>query len=115
MQLIKKRTIKIDSMSCAGCETKITDDVLRLRGVVSVSVDYKAFKIYVSYDLLRINLKDIEEKLNELGYSASKGFIYKVRDGFVHFSEENERDNISAKPAACCSNPTEILAKAVKT
>ena len=114
MQLIKKRTIKVDNMSCAGCETKITDEISKLNGIISVQAKHEAGKVFVTYDLMLMELKVIEEKLDALGYTVDRGFIYRMRDGFLRFSEENERDNFSSKPASCCSDPKDILEKAGK-
>ena len=114
MELIRKRTIKIENMTCAGCGVTITDELSKLDGVISVKADYKKGIVNVEYDLMHIELKDIESKLNDMDYSVNKRFLYRLRDGFVHFTEENERNNQTTKPASCCSNPTDILEKAGK-
>lgn len=112
MELIKKRTIKTTNMTCSKCEEKIIDKLSKVAGVRSVKADHVTGNVYIVYDLLYVELKDIESVLSDIGYPVNKRLLSWMRDGFVHFTEENERDNLIAKPAICCSDPTAILAKA---
>ncbi len=114
MESIKKRTVKVDNMNCTGCEETISRELLSLNGICEIHPDYKTGKIRVNYDLLKIKLKDIEKKLDDLDYSVHNNLINRISSGLIHFTEENERSNLSIKPASCCSNPEDILAKAGK-
>jgi len=114
MESIKKRSISVDNMVCDGCEQKIKDALSRIPSVKQVGADYKKGKVKVIYDLSQAELKLIENKVREIGYNVKENFITKLKRGFVHFFEENEKDNLTGKASTCCSNPKEILEKAGK-
>lgn len=112
MSSIKNRTLLVNNMTCGECEEKIEKEISNLTGVVKVEANHKTGKIEVEYDVLKINLKIIEYKLKKIGYNLKEGLLYKLENGFIHFLEENERDNMTSKSSPCCSNPEEILKKA---
>ena len=114
MESIKNRTLLVDNMVCEGCEEKIKKEISNLNGVLEVEVNYKTGKTKVKYDILKINLKSIEYKLKNIGYNLKGDFLIKLKIGFIHFLEENEKDNLTGKPSTCCSDPKEILEKAGK-
>lgn len=114
MNTIKKRTILVENMVCEGCEEKIKKEINSLDGVEEVKANHKTKKVEVKYDISKANLKNIESKINKIGYNLRKNLLYKMKIGLINFLEENEKDNLTAKPIACCSNSEEILHKAGK-
>jgi len=100
MESIKKRTIEVDNMVCDGCEQKIKEALSRIPGVKQVGTDYKEGKVIVIYDLSQTELKSIENKVREIGYSIKENFITKLERAFIHFLEENEKSSINQKASA---------------
>ena len=100
-EIIKKRTIKIDNITCEGCEKIIHDSLAMMEGVKEVITNSSG--VAIKYDLKKINLEDILEKIKKLGYNPSTGFFQKMKTGFINFTEENERDNLHTEFHSCCS------------
>ena len=111
MESIKNRKILVNKMTCEGCEEKIKKEIANLNGVIEVNADHKTGKVNVKYDILKIDMKSIEFKLKKIGYGIKGGFFNKLKIGFIHFLEENEKDNLTSKSSPCCSDPSEILDK----
>ena len=100
-EIIKNRTIKIDNITCEGCEKTIHDSLAMMEGVKEVTTDSSG--VFIKYDLKKINLEDIMEKIKELNYNPSAGIFQKMKTGFINFTERNERDNLHAPVHSCCS------------
>jgi copper chaperone CopZ len=111
MDTIKHRVISVKGMTCSGCEMRVKDRLLEMEGVKHVEPNFQEERIRVSYDLMKTNLKAIEAAINYIGYSANPNFLSRLWAGWIHSTEENERDNLKAKPLPCCSHPDELLAK----
>ena len=79
----------------------------KLEGISEAHFDSQQGRIEIVYDILHIQLKDIENKLNELGYPLRYNFINRIKDNFLHFTEENEKGNLTAPPMPCCTYPDE--------
>ena len=111
MNTIKQRKLHVSEIHCANCENTISEELSKLNGVTKVHPENKNNSVEIEYDLMKINLKDIESRLSEIGYPVKKGFFNSIKTGFIKYSEENEKDNLTSKPSPCCSNPDEILEK----
>lgn len=109
-EIIKKRKINVEGMTCEGCEKKIDEALSKINGIKQVKAD-KAGKVYLEYDLMKIKLKGIEEQIIKLGYKLPNKFLDRTKRGFIHDTEQNEYDNMNAPDTPCCSNPKEILSK----
>lgn len=66
-----KCTINIDGMSCAACSAKIDKMLNNKEGVIDVAVNLSTAKATVSFDQSRVNVSEIINKINDLGYSAT--------------------------------------------
>lgn len=111
MSSIKRRFINVENLNCSGCEQTIEEELKKLEGINEVHSDTRQGRIEIVYDILLIQLKDIENKLNELGYPVRYNFINRIKDNFLHFTEENEKGNITAPPMPCCTYPDDDLKK----
>ena len=111
MNTIKKRILKVSEIHCGNCENTIQEEISKLYGIIIVHPYRNDNSVEIEYDLLKINLKEIELKLAEIGYPVKKGFLNNLKTGFIKYSEKNEKDNLTVKPSTCCSNPDEILEK----
>ncbi len=106
---MKHRFINIKNMKCMGCGRKIKEALKNVDGIQTVRIDSNKNRIEVTYDLLHVQLKDIERLLEHIGYPVQNSFMNRMKDYFLHFSEKNERDNISAPLPACCSDTDNML------
>ena len=69
---IKKKQGVLDLMgaNCASCAFAIEHSGRKLKGVTDVHVDADKKKIYIDYDGDDTVLKEIQEIVSKLGYSA---------------------------------------------
>lgn len=63
---MKTETIYIANLKCGGCATTITNELLKLKGIKSVSVKNESDSVTVNYE--NIDRKSITDKLHKLGY-----------------------------------------------
>jgi copper chaperone len=63
---MKTETIYIANLKCGGCATTITNELLKLKGIKSVSVKNESESVTINYE--NIDRKSITDKLHELGY-----------------------------------------------
>jgi copper chaperone len=100
--ILKKRTIRVDGMTCGGCEQTIDKGLLGLEGVKTARADRRG-TVYVEYDLLKTSLEDIEQKIIEVGYKIPGNIFNNIKRGWIHFTERNEYDNFTSPAKHCCS------------
>ncbi len=67
-----KEYIKISGMTCAACAMRIEKAVGKLDGVSNASVNFAAEKLFVEFDNLVINISDIKEKIEKIGYKPEE-------------------------------------------
>lgn len=111
MTAIKHRKITVENITCTGCEEKIISTLEMIKGIHSIDVDSKTGQVSVSYDLMKTDLGEIEQKIEGIGYKVHESFWGRLKDRYVHFTEDNERDNLNAPNLPCCSHPDSILDK----
>ncbi len=104
--LLKKRLIKVSGITCEGCVATINTALSSLKGVIDVKAN-KAGTVHIEYDLMKIDLKAIEDKLSELNYAPTKDLLSRIKHGFITYTEENEYNNMHAQPHSCCTLPGE--------
>lgn len=109
MSTIKKRTIHIENMSCNSCEHTIAEVLQHVDGVQSIHIDVVNNTITVMYDVLATDLEHIEQQLGQAGYIIHDSIMHRIKDTVIHFTEENERDNLNAPHLPCCSYPDNML------
>ncbi|ELC8443912.1 copper-translocating P-type ATPase [Clostridium perfringens] len=76
-----ERVLKVKGMTCASCAAAIEKAVGKMDGVESSSVNYATEELKVIYDKSRVNLEQIRQKVEKLGYSVednTKKEIFKV-------------------------------------
>lgn len=67
--VVKERvTIKVGGMSCAMCVKAIEDILGKLPGVSSVNVNLASEKAYVTYNPRMVQVSDMKDAINDLGY-----------------------------------------------
>ena len=68
----RETTLQITGMTCAACATRIEKGLNRLEGVEEASVNLALEKSVVTYDSQKITEKDVEQKIQDLGYGVVK-------------------------------------------
>lgn len=68
----QKETLQISGMTCAACATRIEKGLTKLAGVKEASVNLAIEKATIVYDEGQLALKQIEEKVEDLGYKVIK-------------------------------------------
>jgi len=64
--------LKVIGMQCGGCETIIETAVSQLEGIETVEVDYPRGTVDVSFDADTISLTDIQNTIEQSGYTIAK-------------------------------------------
>ena len=60
--------LKVEGMSCDGCELTIAKGVNLLAGIDSISANHEDSTAYVRFDSTQTNLKEISKAIEERGY-----------------------------------------------
>ena len=105
MSVVKTRRIPVHGLSCADCEERLEKAVSRLEGISNVEADSRAGAVTVSYDLLKTDLSAIEQELGKSSFAPRHGVWGRVKRRWTHYTERNERDNLTAGSPPCCSSP----------
>ncbi len=66
--MITKNTISIKGMVCESCENIIKKQLTHLEGIHSISVSYTTGTAEVEYDVEKVSLNQIQDKIEEKGY-----------------------------------------------
>lgn len=103
--LIKKRKIAVLDIKDQFNVNKIKGHLRKEEGIIALNVDEARGRLVVEYDLWKINFEKIEKSLEELGFSLSRKIFERIKRGMAKFTEQNELDNLKAKPSSCCENP----------
>ncbi|MFQ5901005.1 MAG: heavy-metal-associated domain-containing protein [Thermodesulfobacteriota bacterium] len=107
MYNIKHHRIRFQDRPAKKTIVELEDELKRIKGVNKVNVDFEKGEVFVEYDLMKIFEMDIEKKMVEMGFVLDSCMGQRLKKGWIHFTEENERDNLKTKPTSCCSDPTE--------
>lgn len=64
-----ERVLKVKGMTCASCAAAIEKAIAKMDGVESSNVNYATEELKVVYDKDKVNLEQIRQKVQKLGYS----------------------------------------------
>lgn len=67
-----KKTYDINGMHCAACARNIETSISSLEGLKKGSVNLTTEKLFIEYDEDKINLKELEAKVKELGFGIEE-------------------------------------------
>jgi copper chaperone CopZ len=62
-------TLRVDGMTCEGCESTIKKSVEKLTGIANVQASYRDSTTRVVFDTTKVTLLLISEKIAEVGYT----------------------------------------------
>lgn len=63
-------TLDVKGMTCGHCKSSVKGALEELDGVTSVEVDLGTGKVNVTYDDDLVNLKDMQEAIEDQGYDV---------------------------------------------
>ena len=109
MEVLKTRKIKLLSPINDQMD-KISQSLPDIDQLEEVKFDSVKSNLIITYNLELITLTMIEQLLVEHGFELKKNIWEKFKTGWIHFTEQNELDNLHVKHT-CCSDPQEILYK----
>ena len=66
------QTIRVEGMTCSHCEANVTRTLLKLDGIEEVSADRNTSEVKIMGE--EINLSEIEQAVNEIGFQF-KGVV----------------------------------------
>ena len=69
---IKETSLQITGMTCAACATRIEKGLNKLDGVEEANVNLALEKSLIKYDPEKLSDKDLEKKIQDLGYGVAK-------------------------------------------
>lgn len=78
-------------------------ELKKINGVSSVSIDADKKDVFVEYDLLKCREEAIEHWMVKTGFKLDDAVMERLKRGWVHYTEENELDALSAKPHPHCN------------
>lgn len=100
---IKQRTILLQQAPDKATCQKISDQLLRLMGIQSVTITNK--NIVICYDLLHVTALQIEQALLQIEAVLEMKWYHQLQRGWIHYIEEIELDNLAAPIPPCCNQP----------
>jgi len=100
-EIIKRRIFTLDQ-GIGGMQGEAL--MMALNQLMSVrNISVEGNRIAIDYNLLEINAAQIEAALLTAGASMGSGWAERLKRGWVHYTEENELDNLAASETACCN------------
>jgi len=100
-EMIKRRTFMLDKAMGGMQGEALMMSLNQLMSVQNISVEGN--RIAIDYNLLEVNANQIEQALVNAGAAMGSGWAERLKRGWVHYTEENELDNLVAPEAACCN------------
>lgn len=69
---MKKKSLKIEGMTCSACATRIERFVKKLDGIVNANVNFATETLNVEFDTSKLNNETIEAAIIKAGYGVCK-------------------------------------------
>ena len=92
-----RKTIPIDRMDCASCALTIEKEMKKLEGVKDVSISLLMNKVVVTYNPEKIDVPDLEKKIEDLGYHISYKKYESVFDKILKiFKRKPKKEEVEA-------------------
>lgn len=66
----EEANLRVEGMSCDGCEQTIATGVNKLAGIDSISANHEDSTAFVRFDPAKTNLKEISEAIAQRGYEV---------------------------------------------
>ncbi len=101
-EFIKHHNIKFKEGPKNG-ETSEWESLMKeIHGLISVCIDGGKKNVSVEYDLRLCSEEAIEHWMVKTGFVLDDSLMERMKRGWIHYTEENTRDNLGSKPHSCC-------------
>ena len=90
---------KIGGMTCSACSNRVERGVKKMEGMLDANVNLTTETLTVNFDENKLTEKDIEKKVNDLGYTVIKNIkvhTYKV-EGMTCSACANRVERVTKK------------------
>ncbi|GMR04928.1 MAG: hypothetical protein BMS9Abin23_0849 [Thermodesulfobacteriota bacterium] len=101
MTTLKQQHIKFKKGPAGSPEDWVVA-IKKIAGVTSVSIDAEKGDVFVEYDLSKCREQAIENWMVRSGFVLEDGLLERVKRGWIHYTEENEQDALTAEAGSCC-------------
>lgn len=106
-----RRTVRLRGLTSGDRVEAARNALSCLVGMKEVAVDSGHQHVVVRYDSSRLSFGEIEQTLVEAGCPPAPGSWMRLKAALYRYMDANAHENAGHKPAACCSNPSEIYAR----
>ncbi len=65
---IVRESIRVNGMTCVGCEVTLEENISKIEGVVSVKASHTEKKATIEFDSTKTEIKTITQTIKESGY-----------------------------------------------
>ncbi|WCK54841.1 heavy metal translocating P-type ATPase [Aneurinibacillus sp. Ricciae_BoGa-3] len=69
---IKQTSLQITGMTCAACANRIEKGLNKIEGVKEANVNFAMEKASITYDPQQVNVPEMEQRIEKLGYGVAK-------------------------------------------
>jgi len=101
--IIKRRTFLLDCTVERTMEQQLIHVLQKMMGVGEVQINGR--EIAVSYNLLEATAEQLGRVISDTGAVLDSGLAARLKHGWMHYTEENELDNLSSDAGPCCNKP----------
>ena len=84
MEIVKKRRFTASGELDAE---KVRAALSEMMGIKDISIT--ARRIRITYDLLQVSARQLEDKLTDIGVCLSAGLLTRIKRAWIHFYEDN--------------------------
>ena len=102
MAELKRHHIRFKEGPGTGGPADWEAELKKVNGVTSVSIDAGKKDAFVEYDILKCCEEGIERWMAAKGFVLDGSLMERVKRGWVHYTEENERDAFTSGGHSCC-------------
>ncbi len=91
-EVVKRRRIRLSQPLSSEDTTQVSEALQAMMGIKDLKVSQDTIEI--TYDLLQVTLKQLEEKLVEIGIQLGGGWSERLRRAFLQESEELQIESL---------------------
>lgn len=67
------KIVQVKGMTCASCSSAVERNISKAEGVVKANVNLATKKLTVEYDIDKISMEDMADRIHQLGYKVEVG------------------------------------------
>ena len=102
-EVIKRRRLQLSTAITPQATDNVLQQIKKLMGVKEIHLQDRC--LIIRYDLLQLNLSQLEAVLVKMEIELDKGWWHKLTRAWINNSEQNELGNLAAPRGACCNRP----------